>query len=250
MDRCRPLDSRAAGVRQRIAHGRPVGAVHVVRPRRTGLVRLRLGVSSWLETGFLAIFLCPPLDPRPFPRRPPPREIIWLLRWLTFRIMLGAGLIKLRGDPCWRQLTCLFYHYETQPIPNPLSRTLHFMPGWFHRAGVLLQSPDGAGGALVRLRAAPRAAGRRPGPSSRSRSRHRQREPVVPELAHDRPGVGLLRRRIPARLMPRMFGRLAEASGSRGRAELRERVAPRRRARAACWFCFARWWRGSRSPWS
>jgi len=90
-----------------------------------------------LETGFLAIFLCPPLDPRPFPRRPPPREIIWLLRWLTFRIMLGAGLIKLRGDPCWRQLTCLFYHYETQPIPNPLSRTLHFMPAWFHRAGVL-----------------------------------------------------------------------------------------------------------------
>jgi Lipase maturation factor len=90
-----------------------------------------------LETGFLAIFLCPPLDAHPFPRRPPPPEIIWLLRWLTFRIMLGAGLIKLRGDPCWRRLTCLYYHYETQPIPNPLSRTLHFMPRWFHRAGVL-----------------------------------------------------------------------------------------------------------------
>ena len=56
-----------------------------------------------LETGFLAIFLCPPLDPRPFPRSPPPRAIIWLLRWLIFRIMLGAGLIKLRGDPCWRR---------------------------------------------------------------------------------------------------------------------------------------------------
>ncbi len=35
--------------------------------------------------------------------------------------MLGAGLIKLRGDPCWRDLTCLVYHYETQPNPNPLS---------------------------------------------------------------------------------------------------------------------------------
>ncbi len=90
-----------------------------------------------LETGFLAIFLCPPLDPRPFPRRPPPIAIIWLLRWLTFRIMLGAGLIKLRGDPCWRDLTCLYYHYETQPIPNPLSRSLHFMPHWFNRGGVL-----------------------------------------------------------------------------------------------------------------
>jgi len=90
-----------------------------------------------LETGFLAIFLCPLVDARPFPRRPPPVAVIWLFRWLIFRIMLGAGLIKLRGDPCWRDLTCLYYHYETQPIPNPLSRTLHFMPHWFQKAGVL-----------------------------------------------------------------------------------------------------------------
>jgi hypothetical protein len=90
-----------------------------------------------LETGFLAIFLCPLLDPRPFPRRPPPVIVMWLFRWLAFRIMFGAGLIKLRGDCCWRDLTCLYYHYETQPIPNPLSRTLHFMPHWFHKVGVL-----------------------------------------------------------------------------------------------------------------
>jgi hypothetical protein len=90
-----------------------------------------------LETGFLGIFLCPLLDGRPFPRRPPPAPVLVLLRWLIFRIMLGAGLIKLRGDPCWRDLTCLEHHYETQPIPNPLSRTLHFMPRWFHKAGVL-----------------------------------------------------------------------------------------------------------------
>ncbi len=90
-----------------------------------------------LETGFLAIFLCPLLDPRPFPRRPPPAAVLWLYRWLIFRIMLGAGLIKLRGDRCWRDLTCLYYHYETQPLPNPLSRWLHFRPHWFHRAGVL-----------------------------------------------------------------------------------------------------------------
>jgi hypothetical protein len=90
-----------------------------------------------LETGFLAMFLCPLLDPRPFPRRPPPAPVVWLFRWLAFRIMLGAGLIKIRGDACWRDLTCLYYHYETQPIPNPLSRSLHFMPKWFHRGGVL-----------------------------------------------------------------------------------------------------------------
>jgi len=90
-----------------------------------------------LETGFLAVFLCPLLDARPFPRRAPPAAVIWLFRWLIFRIMIGAGLIKLRGDPCWRDLTCLDFHYETQPIPNPLSRTLHFMPRWFGKFGVL-----------------------------------------------------------------------------------------------------------------
>jgi hypothetical protein len=66
------------------------------------------------ETGFLAIFLCPLLDPRPFPSLPPPTVVIYLFRWLIMRIMLGAGLIKIRGDPCWRDLTCLVYHYETQ----------------------------------------------------------------------------------------------------------------------------------------
>jgi hypothetical protein len=86
-----------------------------------------------LETGFLSIFLCPLLDGRPFPTYRPPILVFWLFRWLGFRIMIGAGLIKLRGDPCWRDLTCLFYHYETQPIPNPISRYLHFAPLWFHK---------------------------------------------------------------------------------------------------------------------
>ncbi len=90
-----------------------------------------------LETGFLAIFLCPLLDGRPFSRRPPPILILWLYRWLGVRIMLGAGLIKLRGDSCWRDLTCLYYHYETQPLPNPLSRCLQFAPHWFNRFGVI-----------------------------------------------------------------------------------------------------------------
>jgi hypothetical protein len=91
--------------------------------------------TQLLETGFLAIFLCPLIDLRPFPKRPPPLLVIWLFRWLGFRIMLGSGLIKLRGDECWRDLTCLFYHYETQPIPSPISRYLHFAPLWFHKLG-------------------------------------------------------------------------------------------------------------------
>jgi hypothetical protein len=86
-----------------------------------------------LETGFLAIFLVPLWQPWPFPRdTPPPKVVVVLLRWLIFRVMLGAGLIKLRGDPCWRDLTCLVYHYETQPNPNPLSWYFHHLPVWFH----------------------------------------------------------------------------------------------------------------------
>jgi Lipase maturation factor len=90
-----------------------------------------------LETGFLAIFLCPLFDGRPFPKREPPLVIIWLFRWLIFRIMLGSALIKLRGDACWRNLTALYYHFETQPIPGPLSRWFAFLPHWILRAGVL-----------------------------------------------------------------------------------------------------------------
>src|SRR6266480_4282334 len=90
-----------------------------------------------LETGFLSIFLCPLLDGRPFPKCRPPILVFWLFRWLGFRIMIGAGLIKLRGDECWRDLTCMFYHYETQPIPNPISRYLHFAPQWFHKLETL-----------------------------------------------------------------------------------------------------------------
>jgi len=89
-----------------------------------------------LETGFLAIFLCPLLDMRPFPGREPPMPIITLFRWLIFRIMLGSGLIKFRGDDVWRNGTALYYHFETQPLPGPLSRWFHFLPRLFLKFGV------------------------------------------------------------------------------------------------------------------
>ncbi|MGZ3850652.1 MAG: lipase maturation factor family protein [Flavisolibacter sp.] len=90
------------------------------------------------ETGFLAIFLCPLLDLRPFPKREPPIPIIVLFRWLIFRLMFGAGLIKLRGDEVWRNGTALYYHFETQPIPGPLSRWFHFLPRLVLKMGVWL----------------------------------------------------------------------------------------------------------------
>jgi hypothetical protein len=92
--------------------------------------------SQLTETGFLAIFLCPLRDMRPFPRYAPPKPIIILFRWLIFRIMLGSGLIKIRGNPVWRKGTALYYHFETQPIPNPLSRWFHFLPRKTLKMGV------------------------------------------------------------------------------------------------------------------
>jgi len=64
--------------------------------------------------------------------------IIWIWRWTLFRLMFGAGLIKLRGDACWRDLTCLNYYFETQPMPNPLSWYFHWLPHGVHTAGVAI----------------------------------------------------------------------------------------------------------------
>ncbi|MEZ4449187.1 MAG: lipase maturation factor family protein [Nannocystaceae bacterium] len=93
--------------------------------------------TQLLETTLLAALLCPWDRLRPLDARDPPRVAIVLLRWLAFRIMIGAGLIKLRGDPCWHDLTCLDYHFETQPNPNPLSWYLHNAPEWLRHGGVL-----------------------------------------------------------------------------------------------------------------
>lgn len=114
--------------------------------------------SLLLEAGFLAVFLGNA-------RTAPPLPILLLFRWLAVRVELGAGLIKLRGDPCWRDLTCMDYHHETQPMPNPISWYAHRMPKLFHRAEVagnylaqlaapvalFLPQPIAGAGALVML---------------------------------------------------------------------------------------------------
>ncbi|RVU22793.1 lipase maturation factor family protein [Streptomyces antnestii] len=82
--------------------------------------------SLLLEAGFLAVFLGND-------RVAPPLLVLLLLRWVLFRVEFGAGLIKMRGDACWRKLTCLYYHHETQPMPGPLSWFFHWLPRPLHR---------------------------------------------------------------------------------------------------------------------
>src|SRR5205807_4545380 len=65
--------------------------------------------SLLLEAGFLMIFLGPRSTA-------PSILVIYLFRWLVFRLEFGAGLIKMVGDACWRTLMCLSYHHATQPM--------------------------------------------------------------------------------------------------------------------------------------
>jgi len=85
--------------------------------------------SLLLEVGFLAVFLGND-------EVAPPVVVMYLLWWILFRVEFGAGLIKMRGDECWRKLTCLDHHHETQPMPGPLSWFFHHLPKPLHRVEV------------------------------------------------------------------------------------------------------------------
>ncbi len=92
--------------------------------------------SLLLEAGFLAAFLGNA-------DTAPPAPVLWLLRWLVFRVEFGAGLIKLRGDSCWRDLTCLRYHQLLPPQDMPEGKG---NPGrWFTGRGRVLRAAGATG---------------------------------------------------------------------------------------------------------
>jgi hypothetical protein len=79
------------------------------------------------EAGFLALFA----DDSP--------SRVWLFRWLAFRLMFSSGVIKLAsGDPSWRNLTAMHYHYETQPLPNPVAWLAAQAPMWFQKFSTVM----------------------------------------------------------------------------------------------------------------
>ena len=85
-----------------------------------------------LETGFLALFVAPARWRDRLRDAPPPmRPAVWLLLWLLFRLMVASGAVKLTsGDPTWRALTALRFHFETQPLPTPIAWYVHQAPAW------------------------------------------------------------------------------------------------------------------------
>ena len=92
-----------------------------------------------LETGFLAIFFAPRQLLLRSNVRPPSTLSIWLLRWLLFRFMFESGIVKLlSGDPNWKNLTALRYHYETQPLPTVFAWYANQLPLWWHKGSTAL----------------------------------------------------------------------------------------------------------------
>ena len=91
--------------------------------------------SLLLEAGFIAIFLAPwRWLSRPSSDPEPPRLARWLVRWLIFRLMFSSAAAKLAsGDPSWRHLTALTYHYETQCLPPWTAWYAHHLPVAFQR---------------------------------------------------------------------------------------------------------------------
>jgi hypothetical protein len=84
-----------------------------------------------LEAGLLGILFAPWSVWLGWARREPAREVVWLIRWLVFRLMFESGVVKITsGDPAWRQWTALNVHYETQPLPTWTSWYMHQLPAW------------------------------------------------------------------------------------------------------------------------
>ncbi|HIC16574.1 TPA: lipase maturation factor family protein [Candidatus Poribacteria bacterium] len=91
-----------------------------------------------LETGFLAIFLAPFQNfPKLSCQSSPSASVLWLHRWLLFRLIFASGYVKLSsGDETWKNLTALNYHYETQPLPTLIGWYVHHFPEWFQKFSV------------------------------------------------------------------------------------------------------------------
>ena len=93
-----------------------------------------------LETGLLAVLYAPiQLRPSLTCERAPSTVMRWLVWGLLFRLMFLSGVTKLAsGDPAWRHLSALDYHFWTQPLPTWPAWYAQWTPAWMHRAMTLV----------------------------------------------------------------------------------------------------------------
>lgn len=88
-----------------------------------------------IETLFFSIFFAPPgIRPKLATEPEPPAWSRFLLQFLAFKLTFSSGIVKLAsGDPSWRDLTALSYHYWTQPLPTWTSYLAHQWPMFIHQ---------------------------------------------------------------------------------------------------------------------
>lgn len=69
----------------------------------------------------------------------PSNALVWIsINLVLFRFHFQGGAVKLQsGDPNWRNLTAVAYHYQSQPIPNTVAWYVHKLPLWFHKLSTL-----------------------------------------------------------------------------------------------------------------
>lgn len=91
-----------------------------------------------LEVGFLAMFYSPAKKGTRLHSDEVSVSVRELIKWLFFRFMFASGVVKLlSGCPTWWSLAALDWHFESQPIPSPLSRFAHFLPREILKLGVV-----------------------------------------------------------------------------------------------------------------
>lgn len=79
-----------------------------------------------LEITFNTFFVC---------LATPANPLVWIsINILLFRFHFQAGISKLLSrDPSWRNLTAIYYHYQSQPLPNTIAWYIHKLPMGFHK---------------------------------------------------------------------------------------------------------------------
>ena len=87
-----------------------------------------------LEVALLCIPFAPAgLRPGLGVASPPRPLVLFMVRWLLFRVMFEAGIVKLAaGDPRWRDFTAMEVMYETSPFPTIFGYWDHHLPHAWH----------------------------------------------------------------------------------------------------------------------
>ncbi len=88
-----------------------------------------------IEAAFCSTFFAPPgFRPRLESEPEPHAAFRWVMIVLACKVTLQSGIVKLiSGDPTWRDLTALTYHWWSQPLPTWSSVMIAALPSWVQK---------------------------------------------------------------------------------------------------------------------